>query len=94
MKAVLRDRSGAVEAVCHDLPFLARRIGTRQVERVDIWPDREGVDHCQVGIALVDGSSTLFDLPLAAAKAPWALNTHGRAAGWPQPTIHDREPRA
>ena len=87
MKAVLRDQSGHVEAVCHDLAFLARRIGSRPVERVDIWPGFDA-DHCQAAIALADGSSTIFDLPVAPERAPWVLNRHARAAGWPAATIH------
>jgi hypothetical protein len=92
VRAVLRDADGRVEAVCHDMAFLARRIGARPVERVDVWPNRAGLDACQVGIGLADGSSTIFDLPLAAAKAPWVLNRHGRAAGWPEPRVHTLDP--
>ncbi len=87
MKAVLRDRDGRVEAVCHDMEFLARRIGDRPIERVDVWPVR-GTDSSQVGIALADGASTIFDLPVVPDFVCWVINRWGRPNGWPQPTIH------
>jgi hypothetical protein len=95
MHAVLRNRDGDVEAVCATVEFLARRIGDRPVERIDVWPGMDSRQATsQVGITLVDGSSTIFDLPTIAEYVPWVLGREGRARGWPQPLIHDPARRA
>jgi hypothetical protein len=87
MKAVLRDRDGRVEAVCHSLEFLVRRIGSRPVERVDVWPGFDA-DHCQAGITLAEGGSTIFDLPVKPNLFCWVINRWARPNGWPSPVVH------
>ena len=93
MKAVLRDRDGLVEAVCPDMHTVLLRLGQRSVDRVDVWPGRDE-NHCQLGITLADGASTIFDLPLPPSRAKGLLLHYPRRSGWPEPTIHAPRNRA
>jgi len=81
----IRDSEFKVVGVGRNLRIVMDRSRRIKIERVDIWPGKS--EGAQVGVAWVDGSSSIFDFADAGIAKKF-FESRVKRLGWPQPKIH------